>query len=317
MPTADPAPRTVQPDARVRERYAIVTPARDEAPYLPDLAESMLAQTLPFARWVIVDDGSSDGTTEIARSLAESDDRIEVLVRSGREHRGTPAEIEAFNLGVGRLGDLAEYAFVGKLDADLVLPPDYFERLAHEFRADPRLGIAGGHCYNRVNGRLVVERVPSEHVRGATKIYRRDCFDEVGPIPVVPGWDTIDEVRAWDKGWRTCSYEEPGVIHQKPTTGGSGRVLHGRFVIGRQAYFLGYQPLYLALRLVKNAAVPPRVFGALALGWGYLSGMLLRLEKFEDASFRRALESYQRERLASLTVWKRPVANAGRSASRD
>jgi poly-beta-1,6-N-acetyl-D-glucosamine synthase len=281
--------------------YVIVTPARDEAAYLPDLARSLFAQTVPFTRWVIVDDGSTDGTLELARGYEAADGRVTVHARGDRpDRRAGCGDIEAFNAGLALVGDVDRYDFVGKLDADLVLPPDYFERLFAEFAARPRLGIAGGHCYNRSGGRVVLDKVPDSHVRGATKTFRRECFRDLKALPEVPGWDTVDEVKARARGWETQSLRDPGVIHQKPVTGGSGSVLHGRFVLGRISHYLGYRPSYVALRVVRNVGKPPYVAGGVAMACGYVSGVLRRERRLDDPEFRQELRAYQRERVAGL-----------------
>lgn len=281
--------------------YVVVTPARDEADYLPDLIESMLSQTAPFSRWVIVDDGSTDGTLEIARRLESADPRVSVLERGGRERRVAGCgDMEAYMAGLASLESTDDYDFVGKLDADLVPPDDYFERLFGEFAADDTLGIAGGHCYNRVGEKLVLDRVPDTHVRGATKTYRQACFRELSPLDQVPGWDTVDEVKARSLGWKTRSFAEHGVIHQKPVTGGSGSVLRGRFVLGQMSHYLGYRPAYLALRVARNAAKPPYVLGAAAMAAGYTAAALSGRARIEDPAFRELLRAYQKERLAGV-----------------
>jgi glycosyltransferase involved in cell wall biosynthesis len=164
-----------------RPSYAVVTPARDEAPYLPDLAEALFAQTLPFARWVIVDDGSTDGTRQIAEALARRDHRVSVVRRGGGGQRVAGfGDLVAFNAGLDALPDRDCYDFLGKMDADIVPQPDYYERLLRRFGQRPRLGIAGGHCFNRFRGRLVLDRVPDAErtpVRQAATVpERRDSL---------------------------------------------------------------------------------------------------------------------------------------------
>lgn len=289
-------------------RYMLLTPARDEMRYLPDLADSLRKQTLPFMRWVIVDDGSTDGTAEFAEGLAAEDDRITVLRRESRPNRRAGCgDIEAFNAGLTFAGEPLSYDYVGKLDADLVLPDDYFERLFAEFDRNPRLGIAGGHCYERRPGGLVLDRVPDSHVRGATKTYRRECLRDSLPLAEVPGWDTVDEVKARARGWETHSFREPGVIHQRPVTGGSGGVLRGRFVLGRMSYFLGYRPSYFGLRVARNLGKPPYVVGGLAMAWGYVSGAVLRADRYDDVEFRESLREDQRDRMRALLWRQRPA----------
>ena len=46
-------------------------------------------------------------------------------------------------------------------------------------------------------------------MRGATKIYKRDCWEAIGGLWVAPGWDTIDEVKANMLGWTMPKLHEP------------------------------------------------------------------------------------------------------------
>jgi biofilm PGA synthesis N-glycosyltransferase PgaC len=283
-------------------RYAVVSPARDEIDYIGRLAESLLTQTLPFETWVVVDDGSTDGTQEMIRDLAQQDRRVRLIVRSERPRRTSSGDIESANIALASLGDLARFDYVAKLDTDLAFDPDYFERLFAEFERDPSLGIAGGHCYNPTKNGLVLDKVPDSHVRGATKTYRRECLQDVWPLVEIAGWDTVDECRAQMAGWRTRSFTDPGVIHLKPATGGTSSRLRGKFGLGRISHHLGYRPDFLLARAAKHLAKPPYVIGGFAMGWGYLSAALLRKDVFEDADVRAYLRSQQAHRLRAALL---------------
>jgi biofilm PGA synthesis N-glycosyltransferase PgaC len=225
---------------------------------------------------------------------------VQLMVRSERPRRRSSGDIESANLALESLGDLARFDYVAKFDADLAFEADLFERLFTEFDSDPRLGIAGGHIYNPTKNGPVLDRVPDSHVRGATKVYRRDCLSAIWPLEEIAGWDTVDECRAQMAGWRTRSFLEPGILHLKPATSGTNSRLRGKFVVGRICHHLGYRPAYLLARSVKHLARPPYVIGGLAMAWGYASGALLRKEVLGDAGVRAYLRSQQSRRLTKL-----------------
>src|SRR4051812_5224884 len=172
--------------------YAVVTPVRDEAEHLPRTARSMVEQTHVPERWVIVDDGSTDGTRAIAERLADEHDWIRVIGterRAGRA-RGAPI-VEAFD--AGRAAVDTRPAFVVKMDGDVVLPPHYYEWVARTFERVPRAGIVGGVIFNWDGEAWAPDRKGAHTVNGALKAYRTACLEEIGGLRPSMGWDGIDE----------------------------------------------------------------------------------------------------------------------------
>ena len=251
-------------------RYAVITPARDEESHLEGLIASMTRQARLPVRWVVVDDGSGDRTAEmVARHL----DEVPFLRLVRRPPGGARAlggrVVEAFCDGLRQI-DLESVDFVVKLDADLIFEPDYFAELLARFGDDPRLGIAGGACHMERGGQVMLEKTPPDHVRGATKVYRRETFQAIGGLRPTLGWDTIDEIRAQMMGWRTKTFPHLAVI-QRRQTGSVGGILRGRFRQGLTAWLLGYHPLFLALRAARVAVQePPLLMGGIALKLGFL-----------------------------------------------
>lgn len=252
-------------------RYIIVTPARDEAHHLSDTIAAVAAQTMRPLRWVIVDDGSTDGTAELIDAAARAHPWIEAVHRADRGGRlqGTGV-IDAFYDGFSRVADL-DWEWVVKLDADLTFTSDYFERCFAEFLADPELGIGGGTIC-RAAGDLRPESPgdPAFHVRGATKIYRRACWAVIGGLVRAPGWDTIDELHANMLGWRTRTFPSIPLRHHR-FTGTADGTWRTQVKFGRANYLTGYHPAFMAAKCAKRLAQPPYILGALGLAWGYLS----------------------------------------------
>lgn len=284
-----------------RPRYAVVTPALNEAATLSAMARSLMVQSIPFEKWIVVDDGSSDGTAEIVRQLAERDSRIQLIQRPRRDERNVGvAGIEAAMVGLSSLPGLFGYDFVANLDADITFASDYFERIFAHFKENDRLGIAGGECYSQTPRGLALDKGPREHVHGATKIYRRECLHDIWPLAEVWGWDAVDEGRAQVAGWETRTYSDVRILHHKPMSGGTGKVLHGKFVFGRTCHFLGYRADFALLRSALNCTRPPYLIGGLAMGWGFLSGWMKRAEQIDEPDFVEHLRASQAERLRAL-----------------
>jgi glycosyltransferase involved in cell wall biosynthesis len=286
-------------------KYLIISPVRNEERYIEQTIKSVVSQTVLPKKWIIVDDASTDETPKIVKSYAEIYDFIFYLRKRDTLKIGNngdrlllAAEARAFNFALNYV-DIKEYDFIVKLDGDLQLKKNYFEEIFRRFLKNPHLGIAGGHCYELRKGKLVKEKVPNFHVRGATKIYRRECFEDIKGIEEVLGWDTIDELRAQMKGWLTRSFDEPKVIHCRPI-GSSGGVLRGRIRDGVGCYFLGYHPLFMLLRASKQLFQRPYFIGGACMLWGYLKSYLSDEKRFYDEELRYFLRKQQLNRIFSF-----------------
>jgi glycosyltransferase involved in cell wall biosynthesis len=248
--------------------YAIVTPARNERENLQRLAQSVIAQEQRPAYWVIVDDGSDDGMDVIAAELASRHDWIIVLgtgegaddLAQGRK-RGR--DLLAFRRGVNALP--APVDIFVKVDADTSFDPDYYTQLLARFEAQPKLGMAGGCCYEIVDGEWQRIKVAGSHPRGASRAYRWALRDMVFELEPEMGWDGVDEVMAELRGYTTAGFTEFGFRHHRKVGERDGRLRAGS-LLGRQAWYMGYRPSYLVLRALyrarENAA-------SIAMVWGY------------------------------------------------
>jgi len=183
-----------------------------------------------------------------------------------------------------------------KLDADLSFAPDYFERLLRKFEEDPSLGVGGGMLYQARPHGLVLERAPLWHVRGATKVYRQECFSQIGGVEECLGWDTIDELRAEMNGWGTRSFEDVTAVHHRPTSSVGGLV-RGTARLGRGSYYLGSDPVFMVARSVRRMLHPPYVIGGLAMFAGYCDAWLRGSSRYEDEELMSYLRGQQRRRL--------------------
>jgi glycosyltransferase involved in cell wall biosynthesis len=284
-------------------RYVIITPARDEEKHLEETIRSVIAQTVRPAQWVIVDDGSTDGTAAILDRYAAQFPWISVLHRRDRgfcdEYVGT---IETVMAGYRSLS-ATNWDFLGFLDADIELEPDYFQRCFREFIKDPRLGIGGGVLCELRGGVPKVQPAPADHVRGATKIYRRACWEGIGLTPI-PGYDTYDEIKAHYLGWHTHSFPNIQARHLRPP-GASWGSWRDAVKNGHMDYFLGYHPLFMLLKCLRRVVVRPYVLGSVGHLWGYSRGYLERRPQVADRAAIAYLRKQQLRRLLFLETFPR------------
>jgi biofilm PGA synthesis N-glycosyltransferase PgaC len=272
--------------------YAIVTPARDEADNLRRLAECVRSQTRLPTVWVVVDSGSRDDTPAVVEALAREYPWIR-LGRTPGVRRAAPGApvVRAFHSGLSELDPLPDV--VVKLDADVSLDHDFFERLLAEFALDPQLGIAGGGCRELVDGEWRQTRVTGEHVRGACRAYRRACLEAVLPLVESMGWDGVDELQARARGWTTRIVPNLDFRHHR-RVGERDGAWHRRWrAQGAGAYAMGYRPLYLVLRTLHRARRNP---AAVAMIGGYVAAAMRHAPRMQDAEARTLLRNEQRLR---------------------
>lgn len=280
--------------------YVIVTPARNEAKDIQKTIDSLVAQTIRPARWVVVDDGSTDGMTEIVQRSVLQHPWITLVRRTDRGARKAGAGvIEAFYEGYALVKDEA-WDFVVKLDGDLSFDPDYFARCFEAFAADPSLGIAGGTICIQVNGTLEPESKVDKpfHVRGATKIYRRKCWEQIGGLIRESGWDTLDEIKSNMLEWKTRTIGGPGlnVWHHRPTGKADG-AWKNWFKNGRANYIVGYHPVFMFVKCLRRLLEKPYLLAGTALWCGFISGYLQGVAQIDDRPLIRYLRRQQMRRM--------------------
>jgi poly-beta-1,6-N-acetyl-D-glucosamine synthase len=279
-------------------QYVIVTPVRDEIRHVERTLNSVARQTLLPLRWVIVDDGSTDGTAELLDHFALGHHWIRIIHRTNRGYRAAGGGVmDAFYAGF-ELAAQEPWDFVVKLDADLSFDADYFEQCFARFNSDARLGVAGGIVYSQEACGLELDSAgdPPFHVRGATKIYRRACWEQISPLIKAPGWDTVDEVRANCLGWTTRTFEELRLIQHKPTGSADG-AWRDSFKNGKANYLTGYHPAFMLAKCARRLLRRPYGVQAAGLLAGFLCSYLERLPHMADAKTVRYLRRQQLRRL--------------------
>ncbi|MEZ5402659.1 MAG: glycosyltransferase family A protein [Bryobacteraceae bacterium] len=284
--------------------YTVVTPVRDEALYLPQTIQCMVNQTVRPVEWVVVNDGSTDDTGNVIDEAAKRNSWIRAVHRANRGYREAGGGVvQAFNEGYSTLSH-KEWDFVVKLDGDLTFEPDYFERCFERFAENERLGVGGGAIYHNIKGALEIETCPRFHVRGATKIYRRACWEALGGLLPSAGWDTLDEVKAQMRGWRTESFVDLMVTHHR-ITGAADGGWRNSVKNGRGSFVVGYHPLYIAVRCMSGLLRPPIVVGSIGLAYGYIRALLDGTDQVSDREVISYVRNQQLRRLTGRsTMWR-------------
>lgn len=267
--------------------------------------DTMVSQSIRPARWVIVDDGSTDTTPQILAEYAAKHEWIQIVTRTDRGQRSVgPGVIEAFYAGYESINP-DDYDYLCKMDLDLRLPPRYFEGLMERMEADPRIATCSGKAYiESKNGELESERHGDENSIGASKFYRVSRFKELGGFVREVMWDGIDGHRCRMRGWIACSWDDPELrfVHLRPMGSSQQSIFVGRMRHGYGQYYMGTGLLWMIATAVYRVTERPYVIGGLYILWGWLKAKLQGLPRYEEPGFRKFLRHYQ---WRALVVGKR------------
>ena len=290
----------------IEPHYGLVTAFRNERNWLADLVRSIEAQSIKPTTWVLVDDGSTDDSLDYARSLTKHLPFVEIVALVDTGTRNFASQVYAQLAGVERLAARMP-AYLGFLDADILVPPDYYETMLERFRSDPRLGIVGGHLLDKIGGSLVDTRAGSHdyHVPGGIQLFRPECYQQAGGYIPIPGGgqDVVVETTAMMNGWTVRAFPSPDAIHLRPFGSGSARGLSRHLAGGRKFYTIGYHPLYYAASAVRRVSEPPYLISAFAKMVGYLGALVMRKPRAVSPQVMKFLRRQQVRRL--LKVWDR------------
>jgi biofilm PGA synthesis N-glycosyltransferase PgaC len=277
--------------------YLLISPCRNEADFMKQTLDSVVAQSIQPKLWVIVDDGSTDETPSILTDYASRYPFIKIVTRKNRGHRSVgPGVIEAFYAGFDSV-DSSQFDFICKLDLDLIMPPRYFEILIQRMNENPRIGTCSGKPYyvDKNSGNLISEGCGDENSIGASKFYRRQCFEQIDGFVRQVMWDGIDGHRCRQLGWIAISWDEPDLrfTHLRPMGSSQQNIFVGRMRHGFGQYFMGTGMIYMLASALYRMARPPYVIGGLAMFWGYLNSLLKGVPKFEDEELVKFIRKYQ------------------------
>jgi biofilm PGA synthesis N-glycosyltransferase PgaC len=284
-------------------QYIVIMPARDEEENIGRALASLVGQLCAASTILVVDDGSTDATADIVRQYAREYPSVRLLPRPNRGKRQPgPGVVDAFYEGFKSF-ESCSYDFVAKLDADCEYPPDYFQKILSEFQRNPKLGICGGVACIRKRSGLQMDRRPIHHVRGATKIYRKSCFMDIGGIERALGWDILDDFTARFKGWEAYTLETVHYVSNR-TVGGPIGLWRKWMYEGRIAYMQDHFFPYLMARSIRRFANKPYILGGLLIIVGYFVTWWEKLPRIENQNLIQSLRQEQRQYLRKLLKLK-------------
>ena len=278
--------------------YVIITAARNEAAHIGRVIESVVGQSVQPLAWVIVSDGSTDGTDDIVKRYKDRCSWIQYLRRDVRSERNFANKIHAFNQGFAVVKDMP-YDFIGNLDADIELPPDYYSELLARFADDESLGIASGLKDETSAGVVRANRFNSTaSVPHSAQLVRWSCFEEIGGyLPLEHGGeDWCAEVSARMLGWKACTFTEIRATELREVTG-EGPVLARRIKEGRMDYSMGSLPAFELIKCMRRLRERPYVIGAMTRLSSYCFQSIRRTPSPVPGEIIRSLRKEQRERL--------------------
>jgi glycosyltransferase involved in cell wall biosynthesis len=219
-------------------KYYLIIPTYNEEKFIAITLQSIVAQSILPSKVGVVNDGSTDKTEEIVKSFTSNHSFISLVNKTSEAiHLPGSKVIQAFQKGLETLDN--NYDFIVKADADLIFPSNYFETISQHFQSDERIGMVGGFAYIEKSGEWVLENLTyKDHIRGAFKAYRKECFQQIGGLKPAMGWDTVDELLCKFYDWKVVTDEALKVKHLKPT--GASYNQAARYKQGEAFYSLGY-----------------------------------------------------------------------------
>jgi biofilm PGA synthesis N-glycosyltransferase PgaC len=277
------------------EQLLIITPCRNELEFGRNTLDSVCNQTIRPDLWIIVDDGSTDGTTNLLYEYEERFTFIKVIKKENRGNRSVgPGVVETFYYGLGHV-DINKFKYVCKLDLDLAIPKYYFEKCIAEFEADKKLGTFSGKPYVKVGNDLVMEPTGDEMSVGMIKLYRVSCFQAIGGFVREVMWDGIDCHMCRFKGWKAQSSDSFDLrfTHLRPMGSSQVSIYVGKKRHGFGQYYMGTSFLYFLASCIYRVKHKPYFLGAFFMLLGYLNAAVSKENRFQSVGFSSYLKKYQ------------------------
>ena len=293
--------------------YVLITPARNEAEFIEWTIKSMIGQTCLPLKWVIVSDGSTDGTDVIVKKYLPDYPWIELVRTPERKERHFAGKVYAFNVGYEKVKNL-NFDIVGSLDADISFDTEYFSFLLNKFIQNPQLGVAGTP-FREGNAQYDYRFSRKEHVSGACQLFRRMCFDEIGGyIPLKTGGiDLTAVITARMKGWKTETFIDKYSIHHRPMGTANNHFIKATFKSGYGDYLMGVHPLWQICRSIYQMSRKPIFLGGTILLIGYLWAFVKHPPKPVSQEF---VDFRGKEQLKWLTEYFTKALHFSKSAHR-
>ncbi len=276
-------------------KYIIISPVRNEEDYIRKTLDSVINQTIKPIQWILVNDGSTDKTDGIIQEYVPKHDWMDLinLTDRGYYYPGTGV-VNVFNKGYAAIKH-TDWEYIVKLDCDLSFEPNYFEKIFNKLSKNPQLGIASGCTYLPINNHLEMETAQADHPVGASKIYKRECWEAIGGLKPVPGWDLADLLTAQMNGWETACFFDLVIVHYRLTGSRRKGKFKPKFLQGRFEYRHGYSFFYMLLKAAVNIFSKPAFIGSLGKVTGYIYAVVAHDSFLFEKDMRKFLRKKHRK----------------------
>ncbi len=284
-------------------KYILITAARNEQAFIEKTIQSIISQTVLPEEWIIVSDGSTDNTEKIVSEYESKYNFIRLVKFEDTEKRNFASKVHAIKFGLSKL-NFKDYDFIGILDADITFDKDHYELILSYFEKNSKLGIAGGKFYDVYDGKLNEVFKNDKSVRGATALFRRECFEDTGGfIPLkYGGEDAIISASAMMHGWEVTCFEKPVIYHNRRTGGSETNIIHRKFIDGISAYMMGNHPLFQLLKSFHRFLEKPYVLGGLSILTGFIWANIKREERPVPGELVQFIRKQQLTRIKKLSI---------------
>jgi len=299
-------------EARDSRAYVLMTAAYNEEAYIGKTIASVISQSLRPSRWIIISDGSTDGTDQIVQNYSLRHEFIHFLRVSRPPGHSFRSKVLALQAG-SKLLEGAEFEYIGNLDADISLGPTYFEDLIRRFEGSRDLGISSGTVCQKSAEEFRPRPINRSHsVSHAAQLVRRNCYEAIGGYTVLEygGEDWYAQTCAKMKGWHVESFSELPILHHKPTGGGSHALRHA-FRLGRLDHSFGSDPIFEIIKCFLRLPEKPIFIGSLTRLSGFLWSYLCAIPRPVSNEFIAYLRKEQRGRILSLFKFDRRALSGG------
>lgn len=259
---------------------AVLTPARDEEDNIPKVYSSLRNIKGCKIHWLIIENGSSDNTLEVCKRFLDTENlRITLLSRPNPESYSVGRSLSKFlSDGLELIIETGQdFKYLSIVDADVIIPPDYYIKLVHEMNNNKKLMLT--------SGKGIMDGAPDgegeSHVRGNARIWRYDYIKKRG-IPVEPSWDSISKfhvlIDKYDAYPIDVSYQcRPMIVKQ------------------HNASFYGYAAAFRGVTLIFSILKSMKMLVAGQPGTSYLYGYLRNKILIRDISQDEKLLMYVRK----------------------
>jgi glycosyltransferase involved in cell wall biosynthesis len=285
-----------------KNKYILITAARNEETLIEDTIKCVINQTLKPALWIIVSDNSTDKTDEIVLKYVDKYNFIRLIRNEATDDRNFASKVFALNLALTKVN--IDYHYIGILDADITFDTNYYEMILNEFEKNEKLGLAGGEFFDVVGDRKFRVLKSSSSVRGGIQLFRKECFIKIHNfVPLKNGGeDVITEVLARKNGWETKSFNHLMLEHHRLTGSGSWNVWESKFKEGLLSYSMGYHPLFQFLKSIHRIKERPYLLSGMLHLLGFIYGNIKREKRHVSQDFIDYIRKEQLLKIKSFSM---------------